>query len=57
MTHSCDNDTDSYQKATSIAPLRVPVGVDPPDTKSALQIPALNEPALPPRGTEGSLSG
>ncbi len=50
MTHSCDNDTDSYQKATSIAPLRVPVGVDPPDTKSALQIPALNEPALPPRG-------
>ena len=24
--------------------------MDPPDTKSGLQIPALNEPALPPRG-------
>ncbi len=37
-------------KATSVPPLRVPVGIEPPDTKSALQIPALNEPALPPRG-------
>ncbi len=50
ITHSCANDTDSYLKATSVPPLRVPLGIDPPDTKSALQVPALNEPALPPRG-------
>ena len=50
LTHTCELDTDSYQKATSVAPLRVPVGIDPPDSKSALQIPPLNEPALPPRG-------
>ena len=47
--HSCES-SDVYLKATSLPPLRVPVGVEPPDTKSALQIPALNAPALPPRG-------
>ncbi len=52
ITHSCANDTDKYLKATSVPPLRVPLGIDPPDTKSALQIPALNEPALPPRGSK-----
>jgi uncharacterized lipoprotein len=50
ITHSCELDTDSYRQAGSVAPLRVPLGIDPPDTKSGLQIPALNEPALPPRG-------
>jgi hypothetical protein len=50
FTHGCENDTDGYKQAGSIAPLRVPPGIDPPDTKSALQIPALNEPPLPPRG-------
>jgi uncharacterized lipoprotein len=46
----CSNDTNGYKKATSVAPIRVPLGIDPPDTKSALQIPVLNTPALPPRG-------
>jgi uncharacterized lipoprotein len=50
MTHSCQNEKDTYRKAVSVPPIRVPLGLDPPDTKSALQIPALNEPALPPRG-------
>ena len=49
FTHSCANDTDGYLQATSVAPLRVPLGIDPPDTKSGLQVPVLNEPALPPR--------
>jgi uncharacterized lipoprotein len=49
--HNCEADTDGYRQATTIAPLRVPLGIDPPDTKSSLQIPALNEPALPPRGS------
>jgi hypothetical protein len=51
LAHSCELDTDSYQKAGSVAPLRVPLGIDPPDAKSGLQIPPLNEPALPPRGS------
>ena len=50
ITHSCELDTDSYQQAASVPPLRVPLGIDPPDAKSGLQIPELNEPALPPRG-------
>jgi uncharacterized lipoprotein len=51
LTHSCANDTDRYLQATSVAPLRVPLGIDPPDAKSAMQVPPLNEPALPPRGS------
>ncbi|HEX3835413.1 MAG TPA: hypothetical protein VHW25_00485 [Steroidobacteraceae bacterium] len=47
---SCPEEKDSYLKATSVAPIRVPVGIDPPDTKSGMQIPTLNEPAFPPRG-------
>jgi hypothetical protein len=50
MTRSCSSDTGTYLQATSTPPLRVPLGIDPPDTKSALQIPVLNEPPLPPRG-------
>jgi hypothetical protein len=50
LTHTCELDTDSYQKANSVTPLRVPLGIDAPDSKSGLQIPALNEPAPPPRG-------
>ena len=52
LTHSCNKDTDGYLQATSIPPLRVPLGIDPPDTKSALTIPVLNEPAMPPRGAK-----
>jgi len=48
--HSCTETSDFYLKATSLPPLRVPVGIEPPDTKSSMQIPVLNEPPLPPRG-------
>lgn len=43
------NKPQPYDKAQSIAPLRVPPGIDPPDTQGALRIPADNEPAPPPR--------
>ena len=39
-----------YTKATTVAPLRIPAGADAPDTSQALKLPALNEPAPPPRG-------
>src|SRR5579862_7237291 len=38
-----------YMAATSVAPLKIPPGLDNPDTTNALHIPALNEPAPPPR--------
>jgi hypothetical protein len=47
---SCPEESDSYLKANSVAPIRAPAGIDPPDTKSTMQIPPLNEPAFPPRG-------
>jgi uncharacterized lipoprotein len=49
LTHSCANDADGYMQAGSVPPLRVPLGMDAPDAKSSLQIPELNEPAMPPR--------
>jgi uncharacterized lipoprotein len=52
FTQSCPEDRGAYTKAANIPPIRVPVGIDPPDTKSALQLPALNEPAEP-TGTKG----
>ena len=52
LAHKCQNESDGYLKASSVPPLRVPLGIDPPDIKSALQIPVLNEPALPPRGSK-----
>ena len=45
---SC-HDVKPYMKAGSIAPLKIPAGLDAPDTASALRIPALNTPAPPPR--------
>ena len=38
-----------YQKAQSVPQLKIPSGLDAPDTTSALRLPALNEPAPPPR--------
>lgn len=38
-----------YASARSVAPLKIPAGLDSPDTTSALRIPALAEPAPPPR--------
>lgn len=46
--NSC-NKPQPYQRAKSIPPLKVPLGVDPPDTRGALRVPAYNEPAPPPR--------
>ena len=43
------NKPHSYDSARSIPPLRVPLGVDQPDTHAALRIPPLNEPAPPAR--------
>ena len=45
---SC-HDVKPYMKAGSIAPLRIPPGLDAPDTANALKIPALNTPAPPAR--------
>ena len=41
------NDTKPYMKSASIAPLKIPPGLDTPDTANALHIPALNTPAPP----------
>ena len=43
------NKAQIYDYAQSVPLLKVPAGVDPPDTRSALKIPPLNEPAPPPR--------
>lgn len=39
----------TYQGERSVAPLKVPLGLDAPDTTSTLRLPQLNEPAPPPR--------
>ncbi|MBV9914156.1 MAG: hypothetical protein JOZ93_16375 [Sinobacteraceae bacterium] len=41
-----------YLKATSVAPLKIPPGLDTPDRTNALHIPALNEPPPPPRSAK-----
>ena len=43
------HDTKPYQRAQSIAPLKIPAGLDMPDTANALHIPALNTPEPPAR--------
>ena len=43
------NETQSYANQRSVAALKVPAGVDAPDTANALRLPPLNEPAPPPR--------
>lgn len=47
--HNTCNDPQPYANAQSIAPLKTPVGLSAPDTRSALRIPDLNEPTPPPR--------
>ena len=41
-----------YQKATTVPPLTIPAGLDPPDTTTALKLPTLNEP--PPAARKGN---
>lgn len=37
----------AYSSAQSLPPLHIPVGLDGPDTRAAVRIPELNEPAAP----------
>ena len=39
----------TYQQAKSVPPLKVPTGLDAPDTTNALRLPTLNEPGPAPR--------
>jgi uncharacterized lipoprotein len=39
----------TYEGERSVAPLKVPAGMDAPDVASALRLPQLNEPAPPAR--------
>jgi hypothetical protein len=45
---SC-HDVKPYMRAQSVASLKIPAGMDTPDTSSALHVPKLTEPASPPR--------
>jgi uncharacterized lipoprotein len=45
---SCHN-KQPYMSASSIAPLKIPPGLDQPDNTNALHVPELKEPAPPPR--------
>jgi uncharacterized lipoprotein len=38
-----------YQKAKTVPPLKIPAGMDAPDTTNALRLPVLNDPPPPPR--------
>jgi uncharacterized lipoprotein len=44
------NKPQPYQRAEDLQPLKVPVGLEAPDTRNALKIPKLDTPAPPPRG-------
>lgn len=44
------NKPQPYQQAEDRPPLKVPVGLEAPDTRNALKIPKLDTPAPPPRG-------
>jgi uncharacterized lipoprotein len=41
--------TSTYANQRSVPPLKVPPGLDAPDTANALRLPQLNVPAPPPR--------
>ncbi len=43
---SCNN-PDSYSNALEVQTLKMPVGLDGPDTSQALKVPALKEPEVP----------
>jgi uncharacterized lipoprotein len=44
--NSC-NKPQPYMAATSVPPLKIPPGLDAPDTSNALKLPTLNEPVAP----------
>jgi uncharacterized lipoprotein len=41
------NKPQAYAAAQSLPPLRIPVGLDGPDTRASMKIPDLNEPEAP----------
>jgi uncharacterized lipoprotein len=45
---SC-HDPQTYQQAQTARPLQIPAGLEGPETRNALVIPELKEPAPPPR--------
>lgn len=47
------HDTQAYMKERSVDTLKIPAGLDAPDTANALRLPQLNEPAPPPRRGKG----
>ncbi|HVS75483.1 MAG TPA: hypothetical protein VHE11_01025 [Steroidobacteraceae bacterium] len=44
------NKPQPYMRAASIPPLKIPGGLDAPDTSHALDVPGLNAPDPPPPG-------
>ena len=46
---ACHDPNKPYMRAQSIAPLKIPAGLDAPDAANALKVPTLNTPAPPPR--------
>jgi hypothetical protein len=50
LSYKSCNEPQSYARERSVAPLKIPLGMDAPDTANALRLPPLNEPAPPPRG-------
>jgi uncharacterized lipoprotein len=48
----CHDPKQVYLRARSVPPLKIPAGLDAPDTSNALKLPQLNEPAPPPRGSK-----
>ena len=53
-TRSC-NKTAAYATAQDLQPLKIPAGLDSPDTRAALKIPELNEPEVPRGPKDGCL--
>jgi uncharacterized lipoprotein len=49
LTKTTCHDNKPYMTAKSVPPLQIPPGLDATDTGSAMKIPPLNEPAMPPR--------
>jgi uncharacterized lipoprotein len=47
--NECHDPKQVYLQATSVPTLKIPAGLDAPDTSNALKLPRLNEPAPPPR--------
>jgi uncharacterized lipoprotein len=49
------NDMSTYAASEELSPLKVPAGLEAPDTRTALKIPALNEPERVRTESEGCL--